>query len=108
ADSTYQAMVARFTSLATRAAQAASYIRPEILALPQATLDQFLAAKELAPWKLVLERIIRYKPHTLSQREEEILAMQGEMAEAARKAFRQVLGGDLKLGLGKNEKGEQG
>ena len=47
ADSTYQAMVARFQNLATRASQAASYIRPEILALPKKTLDQYLAAKEL-------------------------------------------------------------
>ena len=104
---TYQAMVARFANLATRASQAASYIRPEILALPQATLDQYLAAKELAPWKLALERIIRYKPYTLSQREEEILAMQGEMAEAAKKAFRQLLDADMKFGLVKNEKREQ-
>jgi len=107
ANSTYQAMVARFMNLATRASQAASYIRPEILALPQATLDQYLAAKELAPWKLALERIIRYKPYTLNQREEEILAMQGEMAEAAKKAFRQLLDADMKFGLVKNEKREQ-
>jgi len=106
-NSTYQAMVARFSNLATRASQAASYVRPEILALPQTTLDQFLAAKEIAPWKLVLERILRYKPYTLSEREEEILAMQGEMAEAAKKAFRQLLDADLKFGLVKNEKGEQ-
>src|SRR5437762_2314115 len=45
ADSTYQAMVARFQNLATRASQAASYIRPEILSLPQKTLGQYLAAK---------------------------------------------------------------
>ncbi|MDX1944645.1 MAG: oligoendopeptidase F [Pirellulaceae bacterium] len=107
ANSTYQGMVARFTNLATRASQAASYIRPEILALPKKTLDQYLAAKELAPFKLVLERIIRYQPYTLSEREEEILAMQGEMAQAAGKAFRQLLDADLKFGLVKNEKGEQ-
>jgi len=107
ANSTYQAMVARFTNLATRASQAASYVRPEILALPQKTLEQFLASKELAPWKLVVERILRYKPYTLNEREEEILAMQGEMAEAAKKAFRQLLDADLKFGLVKNEKGEQ-
>src|SRR5437762_8731929 len=47
ANSTYQAMVARFQNLATRASQAASYIRPEILALPKKTLEQYLAAKEM-------------------------------------------------------------
>ena len=107
ANSTYQGMVARFSNLATRASQAASFVRPELLALPHATLDALLASKELAPWKLVVERMIRYKPYTLSEREEEILAMQGEMAEAAKKAFRQLLDADMKFGLVKNEKGEQ-
>jgi oligoendopeptidase F len=107
ANSTYQGMVARFTNLATRASQLSSYIRPEILALPQKTLDEYLAAKELAPFKLVLERIIRFKPYTLPAREEEILAMQGEMAGAVGRAFRQLLDADLKWGLVKNEKGEQ-
>jgi oligoendopeptidase F len=107
ANSTYQAMVARFQNLATRASQAASYIRPEILSLPKKTLDQYLAAKELQPYRVVLERIIRFKPYTLPQREEEILAMQGEMASAASKAFRQLLDADMKFGLVKDEKGQQ-
>jgi len=107
ANSTYQGMVARFANLATRASQAASFIRPEILALPKAKLDEYLKAKEMQPFKLVLERIIRFQPYTLSPREEEIVAMQGEMAGAAGKAFRQLLDADLKFGLVKNEKGQQ-
>jgi len=107
AESKYQGMVGRFQNLATRASQASSYIRPEILALPKQTLDGYLAAKELAPYKLVLERIVRYRPYTLSAREEEILAMQGEMAGAAGRAFRQLLDADLKFGTVKNEKKEE-
>jgi oligoendopeptidase F len=102
-----QTMVGRFQNLAMRASQAASYIRPELLSLPDDKLKQYLAAKELQPYKLMLERIVRYKPHTLTTREEEILAMQGEMAGAAGKAFRQLLDSDMKFGLVKNEKGEQ-
>src|SRR5437763_1879465 len=105
ADSTYQALVARFQNLATRASQTASYIRPEILALPKKTLDQYLASKEVEPFQLTLKRIIRFKPHTLPSREEEILAMQGEMAGAASKAFRQLLDADMKFGMVKDEKG---
>jgi oligoendopeptidase F len=107
ANSTCQAMVARYQNLATRASQAASFIRPEILALPKKTLDQYLAAKEMQPYRLVLERIIRFKPYTLPAREEEILAMQGEMAAAVSKAFRQLLDADMKFGMVKNEKGQQ-
>ena len=107
ANSASQGMVARFQNLATRAAQAASFIRPEILALPPETLDKYLKAKELANQRLAIQRVIRYKPYTLSVREEEMLAMQGEMAGTASKAFRQLLDADLKFGLVKNEQGEQ-
>ena len=107
AESKYQGMVGRFQNLATRASQAASYIRPEILALSQVTLDAYLAAKELTPFRLALTRIVRYRPYTLSAREEEILAMQGEMAGASSRAFRQLLDADLKFGVVKNERKEQ-
>ncbi len=107
ANSTYQSMVARFQNLATRASQAASYIRPEILALPKKTLDEYLKSKELKAYKLVLERIVRFKPYSLSTREEEMLAMQGEMAGAVGKAFRQLLDADMKFGLVKDERGRQ-
>jgi len=106
-DNASQTMVGRYQNLAMRSSQAASYIRPELLSLPDAKLNEYLAAKELQPYKLMLERIVRYKPHTLTAREEEILAMQGEMAGAAGKAFRQLLDSDLKFGLIKNDKGEQ-
>ena len=106
-DNAAQTMVGRYQNLAMRSSQAASYIRPELLSLPDAKLNEYLAAKELQPYKLMLERIVRYKPHTLSAREEEIVAMQGEMAGAAGKAFRQLLDSDLKFGLIKNERGEQ-
>lgn len=107
ADNVSQRMVGQYQNLASKASQAASYIRPEILSLPQKTLNEYLAAKEMAPFKLVLQRIMRYKPHTLSGKEEELLAMQGEMATAASKAFRQLLDADLKFGVVKNERGEQ-
>lgn len=107
ANSDYQRMQGRLHSVYTKAGQAASYIRPEIMAIPDATMKEYLAAKEIRPYKLILERLLRYKAHTLAPREEEILAMQGEMASAAGKAFRQLLDADLKFGLLKNEKGEQ-
>ena len=43
-------------------------------------MKKFVASKELAPFQLLIERIVRYKPHTLTNREEELLAMQAEMA----------------------------
>ena len=104
-NSTYQRMKGRYQHVATKAAEAASYIRPEILSIPQRTMDQFLAEKVLAAWKLALERILRYRPYTLSNKEENLLAMQGQMSEASNQIFRQLNDADLKWPTIKDEKG---
>jgi oligoendopeptidase F len=107
ADSTYQRMQGRFQFVAVKASQAASYIRPEILGLAAAKIKKFMAAEELAPYRLLLERLLRYQPHTLSAKEENLLAMQGEMAGAASKAFRQLIDADLKFGFVKDEHAQE-
>jgi oligoendopeptidase F len=106
ADSNYQRMLGRYEHAATQAAEAASFIRPEILGLSDAKLNEYGASKPLEPFKLRLERLIRYKPHTLGPGEEKLLAMQSEMAGTADRVFRQLTDADLKFGMCKNEKGE--
>jgi len=106
ANGTYQRMMGRFQHAASEASQAASFMRPEILAIPDRKYKQFLKSKELKPFQLMLERLVRYKPHTLSNAEERLLAMQGQMADVANHAFGQLTDADLKFGMIKNEKGE--
>lgn len=98
ADSDHQARKLRFQNLAVKASQAASFVRPELLQISEEKMSEFLADPKLADFKLQLERIVRYRPHTLSDREERLLAMQGEMAGAAGNAFRQLNDADLKFG----------
>jgi oligoendopeptidase F len=99
-------MQGRFIGVASRAEQAASYIRPEILAIPKAKMKRLLSDKRLAPYRLLLERLLRFRPHTLGKKEEKLLAMQTEMAQAAGQTFRQLNNADLKFDPVKNEKGE--
>jgi oligoendopeptidase F len=106
ANSDYQRMRGRVQNAASNAGQAASYIRPEILAIPAKKMRELLASKELARYRLLLERIQRYKPHTLSDGEERLLAMQSEMADASNRVFRQLNDADLKFGMIENEHGE--
>lgn len=106
-NSAYQRMLGRHRNAASRAGQEASFIRPEILAIAPDTMETFLAAKELAPWRLTLERLLRERSHTLSDREEKLLAMQSEMAAAAGLVFRQLNNADLKFGFVENERGEK-
>jgi oligoendopeptidase F len=98
ADSKYQGMKGRYIGVAARAAEASSFLRPEILALPQATLESYLTADELAPYRVTLKRLIRFKPHTLSEKEERLLALQIEPAQTPRNVFDQLTDADFKFG----------
>jgi oligoendopeptidase F len=107
ANSSYQRMRGLMQNAGSEAAQAASYIRPEILAIPAKKLAEFMASKGLAHFRLVLERIQRYRPHTLSDGEEKLLAMQSQMADASNHIFRQLNDADLKFGMVADEHGNQ-
>ena len=102
-----QRMMGRYRHAATEAGQLASFIRPEILAIPKARFAEMLESKELKGYRRMLERIARYRPHTLSDKEERLLAMQGEMAGAASQAFRQLTDADFTFGTVKDESGTQ-
>ena len=106
AEGPYQRMYGRYANVASRAAQSASFIRPEILAIPAAKIKTYLASAALAPYKLLLERTIRFKAHTLGRKEEKLLAMQTEMAQAANQVFRQLNDADLKFGSIRNDQGQ--
>jgi oligoendopeptidase F len=107
ADSKYQRMQGRYLHAAGQAAEAASYIRPEILAIPAAKMKQFLADACLDRYRLLLERLLRFRPHTLGKKEEHLLALQTEMSQAASQIFRQLTDADLKFGPIRNDKGRQ-
>jgi len=106
-NSDYQRMQGRFQNVSTRAGQAASFIRPEILSIPDGQMQQILSTNELEPYRLYLERMLRYRPYTLSDKEEKLLAMQGEMSQAAPRTFRQLHDADLKFGTVRDENGQQ-
>ncbi len=102
-----QRMTGRFQHVSTRAGEAASFIRPEIMAIPEATLTAWMAGPVLAPYRLLLERLVRTRAHTLSEPEEKLLAMQGTFAGTAGKVFRQLTDADLKFGSITTGTGEQ-
>ena len=62
----------------------AAFIEPEILRIDKATVDRFIAGEpRLEPYTFYLEDIVRRAPHTLSDREEKILADAAPLAGSA-------------------------
>jgi oligoendopeptidase F len=63
---------------------AASFVRPEVLAIDAAKVRSFLADEpRLKDFDFFLTDLLRWKEHTLSPREERIVAQAGELAGAA-------------------------
>ncbi|QEN08420.1 oligoendopeptidase F [Oceanispirochaeta crateris] len=98
ADSESMGRFSRYMAVATKSSAAASYLKPEIQTLPAEKLDSYMKEPVLEEFRISLERIIRYKPHILSEKEENLLAMQAESAQTARKAFSALTNADMNFG----------
>lgn len=102
-----QTLRGRFSSARSRVAQAAAYISPEIMAIPEAKINDYLKSSVLSHFRLMLERILRFRPHTLSDEGEKLLAMQSEPGQTASLTFHQLNDADLKFGSLKDEDGKE-
>jgi oligoendopeptidase F len=87
----------RISSLLFDFRQETSWIEPEILALPEAKLKEYLTAPVLAEFRIYLEKIVRLKPHTLSAEKEELMALAGNALETSSRAFGSFNNADLKF-----------
>ena len=88
----------RAGNLYARIESSASYLTPELLSLDDKRIEDYLASPELAETKRMLSEIVRFKPHTLSKEEENLLAMGLEVFGASSKIFSQLTNADMKFG----------
>jgi oligoendopeptidase F len=102
-----QARAERASRLSTRSAEATSFLEPEILAIPKERLEAFRAHAALEPWRHYLGNLIRMKEHTLSPREEELLAMAGDVTRIPRTAFGMLNDADLTFRPIRDEDGRE-
>jgi oligoendopeptidase F len=87
---------------------AASFVRPEILAVEGARVQAFLKEEpRLAAFDFFLADLLRWKPHTLSAREERIVAQAGELAGAAPAVHGVLTNADIPWPTVKLSTGEQ-
>lgn len=101
----YQGMKDEISTALAAAAQAASFARPEILSAPKTVWKERLASPRLARWRRLLSELLRVKPHTLSGKEERIIALTAEMGQTPSKAFRLLTDADFTFGTVKDENG---
>lgn len=96
----------RTESLATKAAEAASWLVPEILTLPTDKVHSWLESnKELAVYRHYLDDLERQRAHVLSPREEELLAMAGDIASGPSNIYGRFTNTNLDFPTIKDDKG---
>ncbi|MFK2825807.1 oligoendopeptidase F [Bacillus sp. B190/17] len=106
-NSHYQGMDDRAKNLYTQIASALSYATPEILAIDEAKLKQFVAEYEgLKIYRQAIEEINLQRPHVLSAAEENLLAQASEVTSASSNTFGMLNNADLEFPVIKDENGE--
>jgi len=105
ANGTYLGMLQRAISVFTRKAQASSFMTPEIQAISDETMAAFRADPSMTAYGFYLGKILRYKPHTLDETVEQVLAMSQEMAQAPSEVFGQLDNVDMSFGTVQDETG---
>jgi oligoendopeptidase F len=98
---------AELRSLGTKIAEARSFAIPEIQKLADDKFTELIQSPLLGPLKIYLERLRRYRPHTLSGGEERLLALAGSTLSGYKEIFSQLTHADMKFGTLTTNYGEK-
>ncbi len=91
-----QKMQGMISQVYTSYSAATSFMTPEILAIDD--LPKWIEKKEFSDYKVMLSKIMRQKNHTLSHKEEELLAKEEELQNTAQNAFGMLTNVDMNFG----------
>ncbi len=97
-DGDNQGRYSRFVQASSKAEAAASYQSPEIQAIPDDRMKESLADPILADSTISLNKLLRWRPHILTESEERILAMQEEANQTASNSFGALTDVDMDFG----------
>ncbi len=97
-NSKYQGFLGKAVSIATSVAAKLAFETPEVVDIPEETLTRFYKDEPgLAHYKRALERQRAFKPHTLTENEEAILAASGEISDIPGNVASAFTNADLKF-----------
>lgn len=107
-NSLYQGLAGRAYTLMTDVLSSVSFIVPEIIALPENVLNDFISKeKELKIYQQFFNELLRQKEHILSEKEEKLLALSSEMAGSSREIFSMFNNADIRFPNITNENNEE-
>ncbi|MBO8164438.1 MAG: oligoendopeptidase F [Brevibacillus sp.] len=101
-----QELADRAEKMSTLVREKTSWLVPEIVAVPDARMKQFLASEELTAYKTFLEDALRAKPHSLTIEMEELLAKSTPVGGAGENIYG-MLAKDVTFPKIKDENGKE-
>ena len=96
-DPELQEMEARAINLLVNRQMALAFVDPEILSIPEDTLEAWMGEEGLAPYRHLVDDISRRRAHTLDAQGERLLAMLGDAAQAPSSAFEMFESVDMRF-----------
>ena len=97
-NATYQNLSSRAQNLLVEMSERTSYIEPEIMELPEGTVERYLQEnEELRVYGQYFENMIRQKSHVLPGEMEKLLASAGELAESPKDIFSMFNNADIRF-----------
>lgn len=96
-DADSQARCDRAESALVKMSEMTAFITPQLTALDEDTLRGFAADPDFSDYDYLIRTLIRTKKHTLSEKEERLLAMTGLFSSTAQDAFRMLDNADIRF-----------
>ena len=97
-DAKYQDMVSRMEMLFVDISGASAFVTPELLSIDDETMERFFREQpEMELYRLCIDRVCRRRAHILSEAEERIMALTGEMTGSPDNIFSMFNDADLKF-----------
>lgn len=106
-DPAAQEMEARALSMLVALQTASAFVNPELLAIPEATLYEYMKDESLRTYRHMVEDVARGRAHTLDAGGERLLAMLGDAAQTPMNTFDMLSEVDMRFPPIRDAKGNE-
>ena len=98
-DNAARTMTGKFAMAAAKAQAACAWVAPELMAIPDSDIKSYMANPLLEEYRIYLSKLLRHKPHILSDKEERIIALHAEGEQLSSDTFSLLTNVDIDFGL---------
>ena len=97
-DNTARTMTGKYTMAVAKVQADSAWAAPELMAIPDSDIKRFMADQRLDEYRVYLSKLLRFKPHTLSDKEERIIALHAEAEGISSSTFSLLTNVDMDFG----------